>query len=376
MRCVKQERLYRATDWDLGSTKDIDFGAVKPHPTLKKHILGVRVIISGSMTQSADTALLAKERMWGILDTIAISAPGLNLQKGIINGEDLFILGHAIGFHTSLNANIIVAADLAKDTNPHTFIQEYVYPFANGYYEGTPIDDDAAIQGALPSEAFGAAANLSVAIVGAGGTMGVWVVTAQTDLTIYAIADVLLTDELLLPGVPLIEATTTSENTIKSTEVSKSAFHAALVTDDAYDAFTIATGDCDCYVDDTQLFSGVTGQALMNGADQRRAAQGRENIEKLVDNKYTLMVDPMQCKTPLTSPTGSQVRSQNIGAQNGASRFICRRFVTPTPSEAAILLAAQGLPANIGPERLFYRGQPATLVGDREAQHGVTWVVR
>ena len=376
MRCVKQEKLYKAADWGYSSSKDVDFGAVKPHPTLKKHILGVRVIVSGTMLQAAATAALVKERMWGILDTIAISVPGLNLQKGIINGEDLFLLGHAMGLHASINANILVASDFANDQNDHAFIQEYVYPFAHGYYEGHPIDDDAAIQGALPSEAFGSAANVSLTMVADGGTMGVWDVKANTYLTVYVIADVLLTDECLLPGIPLIEATTTSEVYVKSTEVDKSAFHAALVTDDAYDAFTIATGECDCYVDDTQLFASVTGQALMNGADQRRAAQGRENIEKLVDNKYTLLVDPFQAKTPLNSPTGKQLRSNNLPAQNGASRFICRRYVTPTPAEAAILLQAQGLPANIGPERLFYRGQPATLVGDREAQHGVTWVVR
>lgn len=386
MRCVKQERLYRGTDLVFSTTKDIDFGPVAPHPTLQKHILGVRVIVSGSMTQAAATAALPKERMWGVVDTISISAPGLNFQKGILTGEDLFLMGHAAGFYTTQVdgagvanvrvSDIIVAADFANDQNPHTFVQSYVYPFAHGYYKGIPLDSDAAIQGCQPSRCFGTAGNVNFSMVADGGTMGVWDLTANTYFTVEVIADVLLTDETFLPGIPLMEATTTSELLIKSTEVDKSAFHVGLVTDDCYDAFTLATADCDAYCDDTQLFSGRTGQALMNDANQRRNAAQFESVQDLCDHNYTLIVDPFQCKTPMTSPSGKQVRSNNVGAQGGAVRVMFRRYVTPNPGEAALLLSAQGLPANIGPERLFYDNVPATLVGDRETQHGVTWNVR
>jgi len=358
MRVIR-ETIYRRTNLVFGNQ---DSQSLRNVPGmlhgLYRYLLNVRVTINGSMTQTAATALLAKEFLWGVFSSLQFRYAGKTLMDTAWDSLDVTMQNIVAGLTGEIAA--ILPADLANAAaTPTLFRQVFHLPFAEEWVRSGRVDDDA-LAGMVPLGAIGDTGVLDFTIRPDQTGMGDWDISANTTLTVLIELDVLETARRYLCSAPLMSRADSTDNPWTSTTLDRASWDMLMVYDPGA-AFAIPTGDVYAHIDGVEVVSMMTGQALLDRANAIRAQLGLHATDAIADDLQSIVVDPLNGRVPRNQIVGKNIKVQNVGLQNsvGTTRYLMRRLQNPDEATEARFLAGLGLTSAVGRDQLYLNGVPA-----------------
>ena len=320
-----QEHLNTWTGVVLGQTIHENFQNISPRRgNLRGYLEAVEIIVSGSFTQSAATAVLEKEILWDILSAITLkghlhewcsSLPGWQITVAEVFDETISLQ----------QADDIVTADFANDQLEHTFLHSYLLPMDPKNFQLNRIGKGE-YDGCFPLAAMGSNGSLDMTVRNTG--FGDWALTSGSTLTIKVILHEWWTEKVIIPA-PWEMRSITDTNSDVDMPGQYGAIDMLFMTDNVPStAVTLPTGNVRLKVDGDTIYDDMTG-AMLEFAVNRSGRN--DSIDDLVDEGVVPLRWPQESQSMFDSPTGRQVIISDCGvahvAASGTPRYTIRRYL-------------------------------------------------
>lgn len=305
---------------------------------LHGYLTAVQIVITGSMTQSAATAALAKELLWDLLTSITLEGNQhwwLSNTPGIVVFQQEFIDEILQGN----NGDDWVMADFANDQDAHVFTQSYMIPMSPKLFRSNHPGKGEK-DGMFPLAGMRDHGRIEFVVRNAG--LGDWELTSGTYLTIKVLLHTYWTDEVSLPAPWRLDTFTSTDSEVQFPARYGACDSAWCGDQSLLEAFTLPTSNCVFIVDDMRLYDNLTGAMLEYVANRT----GRiDSLDDEVDLQMVPIYLPTQQHSLFEVPTGRifKCRDYNSGQSGGDTRYVMRRFLPANPEQTATWLDLMGV---------------------------------
>jgi hypothetical protein len=369
---VNSHTLSKKATYALGDSDTIQLkGIPSTLGNLYRYLLGLRITISTSFTQSASTAVLLKEVLLNILSSVQVSYAGRTLFTSARGSLDQFIENLVDAIQGNKNdSSLYTAADFANDQSAHPFRHCCYLPFAHEFYRTGRLDDEA-LAGMVPVGALGDGASVQFTILNSG--FGAWALTSAGSITVLVEADILNTSKKYLCVYPESEIQDSTQNPLQTSKKANAAVAGLWIYDPA-GAFAPPTGEVSVKVGSILMFDQLTGQQLYDRSNAIRSGLGLYPLNTTYDDVVVALLNPLRARVPREMPVGDRPRDGvsmevvNAAVQNssGTSRYMWRRLINPDASLEAVFLAAVGERSGVERTRLFLNDKPISTYPEDE----------